>query len=495
MGNGAQSKEATFKSTGMTLSECRLVQDTWRTFCTNKKQSGVLIFGAFLTQNPHLLPLFRRFRAMPLKMLTSDPAFRAHACSVGYQITAMVNSADDPVLLEALIRKNALSHTTRQGVYPQHFEILGKVILEVLQSKDEKRKLTPAAVAAWKKLLEFMMTVISNVYQNEGIKAEGSRKRASFHSETFSEETASAYDTCTSSEHNLTTGNVAKVASGSAQSEFSDGNWFARSKTITKEFRSAIQAKGTAIKPEQPNARDQQLPVYPQTARPTTEEMPVTSTSSYGAAKASLSSRTAAVEVASDNPCCSSVKKVGASAPSAVTLTAGTISAEAEPVVDSAKSCKITIEANSMPEDLVVSASKAIAQKGLPVTAATSAPTPASDTVMLRADSVNPGARPPTDYEAQGRGTAERVDGDAKQKRRVRKNEPSGRNVDRNATAEIPSTESGQQLSLGVNSRSSHDKVCGDEAKASVNAANTKHAASDLEPKTLMRNNNAQPPY
>ncbi|XP_075540003.1 hemoglobin F-I-like [Dermacentor variabilis] len=156
-----QSKESADKSTGMTKWECQLVLDTWRTFCTDNQQAGILIFSAFLTQNPCLLPLFHRLRAMPLKMLPSDPTFRAHACSVAYQITAMVNSADDSVLLEALVRKNALAHTSKPGVYPQHFEILASVIMEVLQSKGEKTPLTPTAVTAWKKLFEVRLTVLA----------------------------------------------------------------------------------------------------------------------------------------------------------------------------------------------------------------------------------------------------------------------------------------------------------------------------------------------
>ncbi|KAL3181536.1 hypothetical protein MRX96_008586 [Rhipicephalus microplus] len=131
----------------MTLSECHLVQETWHAFCSSNSESGVLIFGAFLTQNTHLLPLFRRFRAMPLPMLTTDPAFRAHACSAAYKIMVMVNNADDPVLLENLIRKNALAHNTGEGVFSQHFETLARIIVGVMQYKDHKKKLTLPASA------------------------------------------------------------------------------------------------------------------------------------------------------------------------------------------------------------------------------------------------------------------------------------------------------------------------------------------------------------
>ncbi|KAK8786865.1 hypothetical protein V5799_023358 [Amblyomma americanum] len=63
----------------------------------------------------------------------------------------MVDNTQDPVLLEKLIRKNAMEHTERRGVMPDHFRILGKTVIEVLHAMNERR-MNKAAVLAWEKL-------------------------------------------------------------------------------------------------------------------------------------------------------------------------------------------------------------------------------------------------------------------------------------------------------------------------------------------------------
>ncbi|KAK8763676.1 hypothetical protein V5799_033709 [Amblyomma americanum] len=197
MGN-AHGKEVADDNTGMTQSECRLLHDTWHGFCSANHEGGVLIFSAFLTQNPSLLTLFRRFRVMPLAMLPSDPAFRAHACTVAYQVTSMVDNAGDPVLVEALIRKNAVLHTTKAGVYPHHFDILGRVLMEVMVRRDDKKQITPAAFTAWRKLLEFMLRITNDVYTEAGIQFVKPGLKPSSLSDTTSEDSMSAFETCLS---------------------------------------------------------------------------------------------------------------------------------------------------------------------------------------------------------------------------------------------------------------------------------------------------------
>ncbi|KAK8786863.1 hypothetical protein V5799_023360 [Amblyomma americanum] len=137
--------------TGLTHTECRLLRQTWHYYCLENRDYGVLIFTSFFVKSPESLSLFPRFCNRPVGQLTNDPQFRAHAFAVGTQLTSMVDNTQDPVLLEKLIRKNAMEHTERRGVMPDHFRILGKTVIEVLHAMNERR-MNKAAVLAWEKL-------------------------------------------------------------------------------------------------------------------------------------------------------------------------------------------------------------------------------------------------------------------------------------------------------------------------------------------------------
>ncbi|KAH7998781.1 hypothetical protein HPB51_026368 [Rhipicephalus microplus] len=116
-------KEVPDPRTHMTERERAVVTQTWKRFHGARKDYGELIFLTMLTRHPDYLQLFRHFKDKSLDDLTADAQFRAHACAVGYQLSSMVDSVHDSVLLEALIRKNAISHLERQGVHPFHFQV------------------------------------------------------------------------------------------------------------------------------------------------------------------------------------------------------------------------------------------------------------------------------------------------------------------------------------------------------------------------------------
>lgn len=124
------------------------------------------IFVAFFSKAPETVELFRHFRGKPISELPHEPQFRAHAWAVGYQLASMVEYSADATLLEALIRKNAKSHTTRRGVKPEHFGLIGKTVIDVMKSKGGKY-MTPAAIASWEKLFYCMGKLTTLVYEEE----------------------------------------------------------------------------------------------------------------------------------------------------------------------------------------------------------------------------------------------------------------------------------------------------------------------------------------
>ncbi|XP_075739996.1 hemoglobin subunit beta-1-like [Rhipicephalus microplus] len=153
MGNAARKTgELPDTVSGLTENEKNLIKNTWRAFCSNNRECGVLLFLSQFVRHPEYLPMFRNFRANNVAGLKDVPAFRAHGCAVGYHLTSMVDNILDPATFEVLVRRNATEHLQRQSVWPSHFEVMGEIVINVLQAKEE-RLMTPAAINAWRKFL------------------------------------------------------------------------------------------------------------------------------------------------------------------------------------------------------------------------------------------------------------------------------------------------------------------------------------------------------
>ncbi|KAH7934669.1 hypothetical protein HPB51_028971 [Rhipicephalus microplus] len=155
MGNGPRKTgELPNTVSGLTENEKNLIESTWRAFCSNNREYGVLLFLSLIVRHPEYLPMFRNFR-------TKHPAFREHRCVIGHHLTCMVVNILDPATFEVLVRRNATEPLRRQGVRLRHFEV---IVIDVLQA-EEKRLITPAAVDAWEKFLSYMVTVIADVFE------------------------------------------------------------------------------------------------------------------------------------------------------------------------------------------------------------------------------------------------------------------------------------------------------------------------------------------
>ncbi|KAL3200183.1 hypothetical protein MRX96_043595 [Rhipicephalus microplus] len=157
MGDGARKTgELSNTVSGLTENEKNLIESTWRAFCSNNREYGLLLFLSLFVRHPEYLSMFRTFRA-------KHPPFRAHGCAIGYHLTSMVENILDPATLEVLVRRNTTAHLRRQGIRPRHFEVMGEIVIDVLQATEE-RLMTPAAVDAWKKFLSYMVLIIADVF-------------------------------------------------------------------------------------------------------------------------------------------------------------------------------------------------------------------------------------------------------------------------------------------------------------------------------------------
>lgn len=174
---GAFRKEIPDPRTGLTERERAAILQTWKRFLDAHKDYGELIFLAMFTRHPDYIELFRQFRGKTAAELPGEAQFRAHACAVGYQLSSMVDSVHDSVLLEALIRKNAISHLERPGVHPFHFQSLGLAVIDAMKAKDEKG-MTFVAIGAWEKFFTFLLGVTVKVYEECPASASAPRKES-----------------------------------------------------------------------------------------------------------------------------------------------------------------------------------------------------------------------------------------------------------------------------------------------------------------------------
>ncbi|XP_075728362.1 uncharacterized protein LOC142769213 isoform X2 [Rhipicephalus microplus] len=116
-------------------------------------------------KHPEYLQMFPRFRDKELQTLRDDAKFRAHACAVGHQLSAIVECIEDDEVFIELIRKNAANHLPRAGVSPSNFESLFAAALEQMVASN-KALMTPATMRAWEKLFKIMNKITRNVYED-----------------------------------------------------------------------------------------------------------------------------------------------------------------------------------------------------------------------------------------------------------------------------------------------------------------------------------------
>ncbi|XP_050046543.1 globin-like [Dermacentor andersoni] len=163
MGNVLR-KSISDRRCGLTEHDKKLIRRSWRKFCERNPDYGVRIFIGMFAKHPEYLQLFPRFRDKELRALRNDAKFRAHACAVGHQLSAIVECIEDDEVFVELIRKNAANHLPRAGVRPANFESLFAAALEQLVASN-RAFMTPAIVNAWERLFEIMNTITRNVYE------------------------------------------------------------------------------------------------------------------------------------------------------------------------------------------------------------------------------------------------------------------------------------------------------------------------------------------
>ncbi|XP_077534544.1 uncharacterized protein LOC144146468 [Haemaphysalis longicornis] len=145
MGNTSQ-KAMPDEHTGLTSSQVNLVQKTWLAYCSGHRDYSRQLFLALFARHPDYLALFP-FSIKPVASLADDPVFRTHATATGDHLTSPFDSSNEPEMFEVLACGNAAEHVKRKRVKPDHFQVMGDIVVNVLKA-EVHRQLKPASVEA-----------------------------------------------------------------------------------------------------------------------------------------------------------------------------------------------------------------------------------------------------------------------------------------------------------------------------------------------------------
>ncbi|KAH9382022.1 hypothetical protein HPB48_015311 [Haemaphysalis longicornis] len=127
---------------GLTEGDKKAIRSVWNEFCKSHPDYGMTIFHAFLLKHPQHLNLFRDFRGRTLRSLSGHPKFKE--------------------LLQVALNV-ALLHHRRRDVKVAYFTSFSHTLIDVLVT-EHKNLMTPETKAAWRKLLEAFVRLVSVVY-------------------------------------------------------------------------------------------------------------------------------------------------------------------------------------------------------------------------------------------------------------------------------------------------------------------------------------------
>lgn len=139
--------------TGLTSRDKYLVKTTWAKLMKSPADSGVALLCLFFEKHPDYIQLFP-FKDVPQTEFKTNIRFRAHANSVVFALSSVVDALNDNDLLVQILTKTGSSHVPR-NVTGKAFIHLKEVTLELFSTLFK-----PEEVEAWRKTLDVAFSVI-----------------------------------------------------------------------------------------------------------------------------------------------------------------------------------------------------------------------------------------------------------------------------------------------------------------------------------------------
>nr|CAD7411990.1 unnamed protein product [Timema poppensis] len=147
-------REEVDPATGLSPKERKLVQDTWKLVNQDAKGNGVALFMALFKAYPHYQREFPSLAKIPLSELATSKKMIAHANTVMYSLTSVIDNLSDPECLQEMLQKIGENHGRRKTGQRPFLDLKG-VFIQLLQGKLGKQ-MTPQAIVAWGKTVDVM---------------------------------------------------------------------------------------------------------------------------------------------------------------------------------------------------------------------------------------------------------------------------------------------------------------------------------------------------
>ncbi|XP_018568473.1 globin isoform X1 [Anoplophora glabripennis] len=144
--------------TGLTSRDRYLIKSSWAGPRQKPTESGVALFLLFFKHHPEYKLTFP-FRDISDEDLPTNKRFHAHANSVIYAFSSVVDAIDDPDMLVTILSRVGESHGPRKITEKSFFD-LKDTLIELFSSLFTKEEME-----AWKKALDVAIELIAKSFR------------------------------------------------------------------------------------------------------------------------------------------------------------------------------------------------------------------------------------------------------------------------------------------------------------------------------------------
>nr|CBL51551.1 globin [Branchiostoma floridae] len=141
--------------TGLTPTQVRLLQQSWKVILLHKKQNGFLIFKILFTDYPMTKKLFKGIDKVDPEQYEKTTSMRAHVTRFINSFDSFMECLEDPEALKSLLYDTGKAHL-RHNTKPEHFDDLEVVMMKSLKAV-LGLKFTESVEEAWRTAFAFFV--------------------------------------------------------------------------------------------------------------------------------------------------------------------------------------------------------------------------------------------------------------------------------------------------------------------------------------------------
>jgi len=144
--------------------EKQIVRDTWSTATKDINKAGIGLFMILFSQNPSYQNYFSFRDVADLETLKEDKRLKAHARNVMYYLKMVVDSLDDPEVVQEMVDRIGKSHI-RRGLGVEQFTVLRGAVVELLIGALGTEVMNEEALTAWTKTYDLFLDAVARAQE------------------------------------------------------------------------------------------------------------------------------------------------------------------------------------------------------------------------------------------------------------------------------------------------------------------------------------------